>query len=141
MARRSRGKPWWRSSAGLAQAGWRHVLVFAVENLFHQLQQLANGIVTAGRVDRLAVAAFLAAIVSAQVCGILGIVGLAQVDFVGKRSNGCDVPPVNFGATGADYLTRGINPVLGLTANTTTEAIYGLGADGADGAPLNGSKA
>ena len=43
---------------------------------------------------------------------------------VGKPSNGWDVPPINFGATGADYLTRGINSVLGLTANTTTEAIY-----------------
>jgi hypothetical protein len=48
---------------------------------------------------------------------------------------------VNFGATGADYLTRGINSVLGLTANTTTEAIYTLGALGADGKPLNGDKA
>ena len=40
---------------------------------------------------------------------------------VGKPSNGWDIPPANFGATGADYLTRGINSVLGLTANTTTE--------------------
>ena len=59
---------------------------------------------------------------------------------VGKPTNGWDVPPVNFGETGADYLTRGINSVLGLTANTTTEAIYTLGALGSDGKPLNGSK-
>jgi DNA sulfur modification protein DndE len=59
----------------------------------------------------------------------------------GKPSNGWDVPPYNFGATGADYLTRGINSVLGLTANTTTEAIYTLGALGSDGKVLNGNTA
>jgi DNA sulfur modification protein DndE len=72
-----------------------------------------------------------------QVGSMMNAVG----PIVGKPSNGWDVPPVNFGATGADYLTRGINSVLGLTANTTTEAIYTLGALGADGAPLHGSKA
>jgi hypothetical protein len=56
----------------------------------------------------------------------------------GKPSNGWDIPPANFGATGADYLTRGINSVLGLTGNTTTEAIYYLGAIGANGKPLDG---
>jgi DNA sulfur modification protein DndE len=60
---------------------------------------------------------------------------------VGKPSNGWDVPPVNFGATGADYLTRGINSVLGLTANTTTEAFYPLGTVDVNGAPLDGNKA
>ncbi len=59
----------------------------------------------------------------------------------GNATNGWDAPPVDFGATHADYATRGINSVLGLTANTTTEAIYTLGALGADGAPLDGTKA
>jgi len=56
----------------------------------------------------------------------------------GKPSNGWVIPPANFGAPGADYLTRGINAVLGLTANTTTEAIYYLGAVDANGKPLSG---
>ncbi len=76
--------------------------------------------------------------VAAQQAGaMMNVVG----PIVGKPSNGWDVPPINFGATGADYLTRGINSVLGLTANTTTEAIYTLGALGADGKPLTGDKA
>jgi len=60
---------------------------------------------------------------------------------VGKPSNGWFIPPANFGATGADYLTRGINSVLGLTANTTVEAIYYLGALDAKGRPLDGKTA
>jgi hypothetical protein len=65
----------------------------------------------------------------------------AVAPIVGHPTAGWDAPPINFGATGADYLTRGINSVLGLTANTTMEAIYTLGALGADGAPLDGNKA
>ncbi|MGP7982724.1 DUF1254 domain-containing protein [Rhodoblastus sp.] len=60
---------------------------------------------------------------------------------VGKPSNGWDIPPANFGAPGADYLTRGINAVLGLTANTTTEAIYYLGAADSNGKLLDGDNA
>jgi len=71
-----------------------------------------------------------------QVGAMMNVVG----PIVGSPTNGWDAPPVNFGATGADYLTRGINSVLGLTANTTTEAIYTLGALGSDGAPLDGNK-
>jgi len=67
-----------------------------------------------------------------------------MMDFVGpiagKPSNGWDIPPANFGAPGADYLTRGINAVLGLTANTTTEAIYYLGAASSEGKLLDGKK-
>jgi len=72
-----------------------------------------------------------------QVGAMMDVVG----PLAGTPTNGWDAPPVNFGATGADYLTRGINSVLGLTANTTTEAIYTLGALGADGKPLNGKTA
>ena len=72
-----------------------------------------------------------------QVGSMMNAVG----PIVGKPSNGWDVPPVNFGATGADYLTRGINSVLGLTANTTIEAFYPLGTVDVDGAPLDGNKA
>ena len=72
-----------------------------------------------------------------QVGSMMDVVG----PLAGTPTNGWDAPPVNFGATGADYLTRGINSVLGLTANTTTEAIYTLGALGADGKPLNGKTA
>ena len=60
---------------------------------------------------------------------------------VGTPTSNWDPPPVDFGATGADYLTRGINSVLGLTANTTVEAFYILGALDANAAPLDGNKA
>ena len=72
-----------------------------------------------------------------EVGSMMDVVG----PIVGKPSNGWDIPPANFGATGADYLTRGINSVLGLTANTTVEAIYYLGALDAEGKPLNGKAA
>src|ERR1035441_4619146 len=49
-----------------------------------------------------------------QVGSMMNVVG----PIVGKPTNGWDVPPVNFGATGADYLTRGINSVHGLTKFT-----------------------
>ena len=57
---------------------------------------------------------------------------------VGKPSNGWDIPPANFGDPGTDYLTRGTNAVTGLTANSTTEAIYYLGALDSHGQPLTG---
>ena len=41
---------------------------------------------------------------------------------------------------GADHLTRGGNAVIGLTANSTTEAIYYLGSLGSDSQPLTGAK-
>jgi hypothetical protein len=50
------------------------------------------------------------------------------------------IPPADFGLPGADYLTRGGNAVIGLTANSTTEAIYYLGSLGSDGQPLTGAK-
>src|SRR5262249_58419435 len=40
----------------------------------------------------------------------------------GPTGNGWAASPYNFGDPGADYLLRGINAVLGLTANITTEA-------------------
>ena len=43
-----------------------------------------------------------------EVGSMMDVVG----PIVGKPSNGWDIPPANFGATGADYLTRGINSVL-----------------------------
>jgi hypothetical protein len=57
----------------------------------------------------------------------------------GRPSNGWDIPPPAFGAAGADYLLRGINAVLGLTGNTTTEAIYYLGGIDSKGEPLTGA--
>ena len=65
----------------------------------------------------------------------------AAAPLSGKPSNGWDIPPANFGATGADYLTRGLNSVLGLTANTTTEAIYYLATVDGNWKPLNGKTA
>ena len=58
----------------------------------------------------------------------------------GRPSNGWDIPPPGFGAPGADYLLRGINAVLGLTGNTTTEAIYYLGGIDSKGEALTGAR-
>lgn len=58
----------------------------------------------------------------------------------GPSGNGWVASPYNFGDPGADYLTRGINAVLGLTANVTTEAFYILGAVDAKGELLTGKR-
>ena len=49
------------------------------------------------------------------------------------------IPPADFGLLGADCLTRGGNAMIGLTANSTTEAIY-YSTLGSDGQPLTGAK-
>ena len=60
---------------------------------------------------------------------------------VGPTGNGWVTGPYTFGNPGADYLTRGINAVLGLTANVTTEAFYILGAVDSKGELLSGKNA
>lgn len=59
---------------------------------------------------------------------------------VGTSGNGWVASPYTFGDPGADYLTRGINAVLGLTANVTTEAFYILGSVDAKGELLTGKR-
>jgi hypothetical protein len=72
-----------------------------------------------------------------QVGAMMNMVG----PIVGTATGNWNPSPVDFGATGADYLTRGINSVLGLTANTTVEAFYILGALDANLQLLDGNKA
>lgn len=58
----------------------------------------------------------------------------------GRVANGWIIPPPNMGMAGADYLSRAIVAVFGLTANTPTEAIYYSAQLDGDGQPLTGAK-
>jgi hypothetical protein len=57
-----------------------------------------------------------------------------------NKRNGWPVPFANQGSAGADYVSRALIAVLGLTANTPYEAIYYLGYVDGSGQLLNGAK-
>jgi hypothetical protein len=58
----------------------------------------------------------------------------------GRVANGWIIPPPNVGMAGADYLSRAIVAVFGLTANTPKEAIYYSAQLDGNGQPLTGAK-
>jgi len=64
----------------------------------------------------------------------------ALAPIAGYSGNGWFAGPYNFGDPGADYLTRGINAVLGLTGNIVSEAFYILGAVDSKSESLTGKK-
>ena len=70
----------------------------------------------------------------------IGKLMLANVAIGGGLANGWVIPPANVGMPGADYLTRAIVAVLGLTANTAEQAIYYTGLLDATGEALTGAK-
>jgi DNA sulfur modification protein DndE len=55
-------------------------------------------------------------------------------------ANGWIIPPANLGMPGADYISRGIVAVFGLTSNTTAETIYYSGMLDQDSRPLTGAR-
>jgi hypothetical protein len=57
-----------------------------------------------------------------------------------KTVNGWTIPPANVGLSGEDYLTRAIVAVIGLLANTPSEAIYYSAFHDGSSAALSGSK-
>jgi hypothetical protein len=57
-----------------------------------------------------------------------------------KTVNGWTIPPADVGLFGGDYLTRAIVAVIGLLANTPSEAIYYSAFRDGTGASLSGSK-
>ena len=70
----------------------------------------------------------------------IGRLMLGNVAIGGGLRGGWVIPPANVGMAGADYLTRAIVAVLGLTANTLEQAIYYTGLLDAKGEALTGAK-
>lgn len=64
---------------------------------------------------------------------------LANAAVVSRTKNGWVIPQYNTGNAGADYLTRAVVAVAGLTANTTTEAVYYSGVTDNAGHLLTGA--
>jgi len=70
----------------------------------------------------------------------LGAVVTESMALVGKLKDGWIIPPANTGNAGADYMSRCIVAIFGLTANTPIQAIYYPGARDAHDEPLTGKK-
>jgi hypothetical protein len=64
----------------------------------------------------------------------------ATMSVLGNFKNGWVIPPANTGRWGADYVSRAIVAVFGLTSNTPSEAIYYPGQLDSTGQPLVGTK-
>ena len=75
-----------------------------------------------------------------QAAAGIGRLMAANVAIRNAVQGGWAVPRANVGLPGADYLTRAIVAVLGLTANTVEQAIYFTGLLDAEGEPLTGAK-
>jgi hypothetical protein len=58
----------------------------------------------------------------------------------GHAVNGWGLPPPDTGMFGADYVTRAVIAVIGLTANTPAEAIYITALQDGNGQPLTGTR-
>ncbi|WP_170153209.1 DUF1254 domain-containing protein [Roseiarcus fermentans] len=75
-----------------------------------------------------------------QAAAGVGKLMAANVAIRDSLQGGWAIPPGNVGMPGADYLTRAIIAVVGLTANTVEQAIYYNGLLDSEGAPLTGAK-
>lgn len=81
-------------------------------------------------------------LVSQQMRAVASDIGtvLANAAAIGGSRGSWVLPPYNLGNSGADYLTRGVLAVVGLTGNTTREAVYYNGVADEAGQPLSGAK-
>jgi hypothetical protein len=70
----------------------------------------------------------------------IGPMMIALLRVAGRPSNGWIIPPANVGMAAADYPSRAIVAVNGLTANIPQEAIYYTSIADATGKPLTGGK-
>ncbi len=59
---------------------------------------------------------------------------------VGKVKDGWTIPPANVGDAGADYMSRCLIAIFGLTANTPIQAIYYAATHDGENQPLTGAK-
>jgi len=65
---------------------------------------------------------------------------LEDSPIIGRNVNGWLIPPPTTGDSGADYLTRAIVAVAGLTGNIPAEAVYYQGLLDGNLQPLTGQK-
>lgn len=70
----------------------------------------------------------------------IGPMMMPLLPVLGHTANGWIIPPANVGMSGADYPSRAIVAVFGLTANTPQEAIYYTAVTDGIGQPLAGAK-
>ena len=75
-----------------------------------------------------------------QAAAGIGKLMAANVGILDPLQGGWAIPPANVGMPGADYKTRAIVAVLGLTANTIEQAIYYNALLDSEGEPLTGAK-
>jgi len=75
-----------------------------------------------------------------QAAAGVGKLMAANVAIRDALQGGWAIPPANVGMPGADYLTRAIIAVVGLTANTVEQAIYYNALLDSEGAALTGAK-
>jgi hypothetical protein len=68
----------------------------------------------------------------------IGPMMMPLLPVLGNVANGWIIPPPNVGVTGADYPSRAILAVFGLTSNTPSEAIYYTAVADGGGRPLAG---
>lgn len=70
----------------------------------------------------------------------IGPMMMPLLPILGNTANGWNIPPANLGLPGADYPSRAIVAVFGLTSNTPTESIYYTSVTDSTGQPLSGAK-
>jgi len=75
-----------------------------------------------------------------RVAANVGAMSVGISPMLGKLANGWIIPPHNMGLSGADFPTRAAVAALGLTSNTTKEAIYYTGLLDANNEPMTGTK-
>jgi hypothetical protein len=69
----------------------------------------------------------------------IGPMMMPLLPFLGNTVNGWNIPSANVGMPGGDYPVRALVAVFGLTANTTSEAIYYTSVSDGAGKPLSGA--
>ena len=75
-----------------------------------------------------------------QAAAEIGDMALGTMPLAGTLKNGWVIPPANTGYAGTDYLSRLCVAVFGLTANTSTQAIYYSGILDGNNQPMTGAK-
>ncbi|BDG70449.1 DUF1254 domain-containing protein [Roseomonas fluvialis] len=70
----------------------------------------------------------------------IGPMVVQSMPLVGRLKNGWIIPPANTGDAGADYMSRCVVAIFGLTANTPIQAIYYPGPLDANNEPLTGAR-
>jgi hypothetical protein len=70
----------------------------------------------------------------------IGPMMMPLLPVLGSTANGWNIPPANVGMFGADYVSRALVAVFGLTSNTPEEAIYYTSVADSRGQPLSGTR-